>query len=54
MNSKKMFFVALVAVAVLACCSGEAQSDYRTYVIRPVINNDPILEDEALPVQCRD
>ena len=28
--------------------------DYRTYVIRPPINNDPILPGEPLPIQCRD
>jgi len=54
MKSKKIFIVALVAAVLLAGCSGEDQADYRTYVIRPTINNDPILADEALPVQCRD
>ena len=29
-------------------------NDFRTYVIRPPLNNDPIIEGEALPVQCRD
>ena len=54
MNSRKMFTAALVAAAVSAGCSVEAQVAYRSYVIRPAINNDPILADEALPVQCRD
>ena len=54
MNPKNMFVVAGVAGAVLAGCLGQAQAGYRTYVVRPAINNDPILADEALPVQCRD
>ena len=29
-------------------------ADYRTYVIDPPINDNPILEGEALPVECRD
>ena len=29
-------------------------ADYRTYVIDPPINDNPILEGEALPIECRD
>ena len=54
MNLKTMFIAALLLATALVGCSGEDQEDYRTYVIRPTINNDPILADEALPVQCRD
>ena len=47
---------ALIAMTLFAGagCSTSTLKDYRTYVIRPTINNDPILEGEALPVQCRD
>ena len=34
--------------------SSHASAGYRTYVIRPAINDNPILEGEALPVECRD
>ena len=52
MNSRRMFFVALVAAAVSSGWSVEAQAVYRTYVVRPAINNDAILEGEALPAVC--
>ena len=29
-------------------------ADYRTYVIDPPINDNPILEGEGLPIECRD
>ena len=56
MNLKKMSVITFGACLALACCFQEAQgqTNYQTYVIRPAINNDPILADEALPVQCRD
>ena len=54
MNPEKRFVTVFAAAAVLACCYGDARAAYRTYVVRPAINNDPILEGEALPVQCRD
>ena len=53
-DPKRIFIIATAAAAILASGSREARADYRTYVIRPAINNDPILADEALPVQCRD
>ena len=43
-----------IILAVLAGTCAAAAEDYRVYVVRPAINNDPILADEALPVQCRD
>ncbi len=42
------------ALAGLPGCGSAVSKAYRLYVIRPPINNDPILADEALPVQCRD
>ena len=47
-------FALLIALIFAVGCSAALAKDYRTYVIRPPINNDPILADEALPVQCRD
>ena len=47
----------LPVVSILAALSGAATAignDYRLYVIRPAINNDAILEGEALPAVCRD
>ncbi len=41
------------AFTVFSGCGTTASKGYRTYVIRPAINNDPILADEPLPVQCR-
>ena len=38
----------------VAFAAASAVAGYRTYVINPPINNNPILEDEALPVECRD
>ena len=43
-----------VAAAALASWSVTVQADYRTYVVRPAINNDAILEGEALPAVCRE
>ena len=54
MSSKKTLVAALIAAAILGGLAVHAQAAYRTYVIRPAINDDPILDDEALPVQCRD
>ena len=47
MISRNLLFA--VAFAAASTVAG-----YRTYVINPPINNNPILEDEALPVECRD
>ena len=44
----------LCGIASVASCGEAVSKDYQTYVIRPALNNDPILADEALPVQCRD
>ena len=53
---RRSLSVVLVSAALLGVsgCGAAASKDYRTYVVRPPINNDPILADEALPVQCRD
>ena len=54
-DQRKFVWLYWFAAGVLATTSAHALgADYRTYVIRPAINNDPILADEALPVQCRD
>ena len=54
-DQRKLVWLYWFAAGVLATTSAHALgADYRTYVIRPAINNDPILADEALPVQCRD
>ena len=50
MRIQAVLLIALNVVFVISL----ARADYRTYVIDPPINNDPILADEALPVQCRD
>jgi len=47
-------FAILIALICAAGGNTSPAKEYRTYVIRPPINNDPILADEALPVQCRD
>ena len=54
MNLQNKTVAALVAAAVLASWSVHAQVPYRTYVVRPAINNDAILENEPLPAVCRD
>ena len=54
-DQRKLVWLYWFAAGVLATTSAHALgADYRTYVIHPAINNDPILADEALPVQCRD
>ncbi|MEO2017878.1 MAG: hypothetical protein ABGZ53_26300 [Fuerstiella sp.] len=45
--------LAVVLATVLSRGTTSAKN-YRTYVIHPPINNNPILEGEALPVECRD
>ena len=45
-----MFLSLALTLAVITGCAAAASKDYRTYVIRPPINDDPILADEALPV----
>ena len=54
MDLQNKTVAALVAAAVLASWPVRAQVPYRTYVVRPAINNDAILEDEPLPAVCRD
>ena len=41
-------------LVTVAGCGATAPKAYRTYVVRPAINNDAILEGEALPAVCRD
>ena len=48
-NLRNLLF-ALTCVLI----SSRASADYRTYVIRPAINDNSILEGEALPVECRE
>ena len=50
----RVAFLFALAIAAGSGCSAVPAKDYRTYVIRPAINNDPILAGEALPAQCRD
>jgi hypothetical protein len=47
MISRNLLFAVVFAAA-------STVAGYRTYVINPPINDNPILEDEALPVECRD
>ena len=47
MISRNLLFAVVFAAA-------STVSGYRTYVINPPINDNPSLEDEALPVECRD
>ena len=56
MNRKKLFVAAVVAAAALAFVTWpvKVRADYRTYVVRPAINNHAILAGEALPAVCRD
>ena len=52
MYTKKLVLTALLMG--LASWPVHAQVPYQTYVVRPAINNDAILEDEPLPAVCRD
>ena len=51
---KTALFMYLVAGLILSAWSVQARAAYRTYVVQPAINNNAILDGEALPAECRD
>ena len=53
MNNRHQHVLPLSGIFAAAICAAAMAKDYQTYVIRPPINNDPILKDETLPVQYR-
>ena len=54
MGSKKTFLIAPLVMVIMIGLAAEAPAGYRTYVVRPAINNNAILDDAALPAECRD
>jgi len=54
MARRGLLDIFLFCVSALAAVAANAAVNYRIYVVRPVINNNAILDDEALPAVCRD
>lgn len=54
MARRGLLDIFLFCVSALATVAANAAVDYQIYVVRPVINNNAILDDEALPAVCRD
>ena len=52
MTQRSKNTVVLCVAVLLLVAAPAAGADYRTYLIRPTINNDAILEGEALPAVC--